>query len=219
MHLKPTIENPFAWDFPINGSFPEAPCDELGIVSALFRINHLCCSMVGGMTTVTLMSCVINCTNGVLKPFRKMLFMCAITELSFWIVDSLTQIKGKQYEDIVLIKVEGPLHYLRRPFHVIGTALYVFTACLSMTVLPAMAYFRYYALTRPAPLSTERTILLFLTSVVFALPAGISAYLSYDRSAEVEPGFNFGTLWYREFPLPPILIGHTTKLLGLSFLS
>ncbi|CAD5217583.1 unnamed protein product [Bursaphelenchus okinawaensis] len=74
--------------------------------------------------------------------------MCAATDFLFWLADGLVEIKGKQYEDIVFVKIEGPLSYFSRTAHIIGVAGYITTACLSMTALPAQAYFRYYALTQ-----------------------------------------------------------------------
>ncbi|CAD5231175.1 unnamed protein product [Bursaphelenchus okinawaensis] len=197
LHKQPYYKNPYVWDFPINGEYPTEPYDELGVT--------------GGVVTTTLLLCISYCTTGVLKPYKKMLYMCAITDFTFWLVDTFTEVKGKQYENIILAKMEGPVKYFSRWVHVTGVAAYVTTACLSMTVLPAQAFFRYYYMTRSRPLSTAKTVALFILALICALMPGSASWFSYDRSPEVNPGFNYGKLWYREVPLPILMIGDTNS--------
>ncbi|CAD5233671.1 unnamed protein product [Bursaphelenchus xylophilus] len=141
-----------------------------------------------------------------------MLFMCAITDFTFWMMDMLVQIKGKEANGIVLIKLEGPVGYLDRKSQLLGTTAYVVSACLSMTVLPAQTYFRYHSITRSISINGVKTSVLFFISVLFCFPLACLCYTSYNISAEASPGFNYGTLWYREVPLPTLLIGNTASM-------
>ncbi|CAD5233673.1 unnamed protein product [Bursaphelenchus xylophilus] len=214
LHTAPTNQNPYAWDLAdnITGQFPSEPYDELGYISWLFRMNYFFSCSAGGTASITLLYLIYNRTNGALAPFRKMLFMCAITDFIFWTVDVLVQIKGKEANGIVLVKLEGPVGYLDRKWQVLGTTAYVVSVCLSMTVLPAQAYFRYYTITRSISLNGVKTFLLFLMSVSSCIPLAYFTYTSYNISAEAYPGFNYGTLWYREVPLPTLLIGNTASM-------
>ncbi|CAD5231173.1 unnamed protein product [Bursaphelenchus okinawaensis] len=152
-----------------------------------------------------------------MKPYKKMLYMCSITDFLFWFVDMLVEIKLKQRNEVLLVKLEGPASFLSRSFHIYGVAAHVTGVNLSMTVLPAQAFFRYYSLKHSEPLSTLKTICLFSISFTSALIPGTFAWFTFDRSADVNPGFNYGTVWFQEYPLPTLLVGNMKSIYPIMY--
>ncbi|CAD5223187.1 unnamed protein product [Bursaphelenchus okinawaensis] len=50
------------------------------------------------------------------------------------------------------------------------------------------------------------TVLLFILTSIVCIPTGYLAYISYAYSGLEKPGFNYGTLWFIERPLPPLVL-------------
>uniref|UniRef100_A0A1I7RJQ0 G_PROTEIN_RECEP_F1_2 domain-containing protein n=1 Tax=Bursaphelenchus xylophilus TaxID=6326 RepID=A0A1I7RJQ0_BURXY len=205
LHFEPTQDNPYAWDIiqDTDQSFVE-PYDELASFTKFLKINYVLTTFVGGILSFTLLYLIIFQTNGALKNYRKMLLICSVTDISYWAIDNLLGLKLKEKDGVYMVKFEGPAKDFDRPTRLVLIAAYVCSICFVNSVLPAQVYFRYYALTRSQFLSTGRTLGVFLLSFLAALPTFFLAYNGYGFTARVRPGFNYGELWYKEVPLPPV---------------
>ncbi|CAD5233675.1 unnamed protein product [Bursaphelenchus xylophilus] len=205
LHFAPTTDEPYAWDYPSHdGQFPSEPLDELGCISVLLKANFLLTTIIGGLLSFTLFYLVCFKTTGALKNYRKMLFICSVNDVTYWAFDNLMGTKLKEKDGVFMVKLEGPIRFLEREPRLRIFSVYIFSACLVNSLLPAQVYFRYCSLLRSQPLSTAKTTILFLISFLAAAPNCYLAYLGYGSSAEVRPGYNYGKLWYREVPLPPV---------------
>ncbi|CAD5210418.1 unnamed protein product [Bursaphelenchus okinawaensis] len=206
LHYTAYSENPFAWDFADNETgMPTQPYDELGLYSTLLRFSYHVACVCGFTLSSTMLYLVLFRTSGPLKQYGRMLMLCSITDISYWAMDNFVQIKGKLVDGVYMAKFEGPAQYLRYDHQTIAMACFVCTMAWIHTVLPAQYYFRFYAVTRSQTLSGLHTFFVYCLSFGFAVLMGLCAYMGYAYSAYVRPGYNYGTLWYREVPLPKVL--------------
>ncbi|CAD5223185.1 unnamed protein product [Bursaphelenchus okinawaensis] len=84
--------------------------------------------------------------------------------------------------------------------------VYMWAVILAEYILPAQAFYRYYTLVHKRSMSLQMTMLLFVMASVISIPTGYIAYLSYAYSGLQKPGFNYGTYWFIERPLPTLLL-------------
>ncbi|CAD5214813.1 unnamed protein product [Bursaphelenchus xylophilus] len=206
LHFEPTPENPYAWDYLDNETgIPDRPYDELGILSPVLRASYHLAFFTGGALSLSMLYLVLYRTSGHLKNYGRMLMLCSITDLSYWLMDNMLQLKARLQDGVFMAKFEGPAMYFSYNNQAVAMACYVATLAWIHSILPAQYYFRYYAVTRSQPLSGLQTASIYILSLLLALPLGFIAYPGYSRSATSRPGFNYGTLWYREVPLPKVL--------------
>ncbi|CAD5214811.1 unnamed protein product [Bursaphelenchus xylophilus] len=207
LHFGPTKENPYCWDFADNKTgLPTEPYDELGRISRFLRISYCFESTVGGALSFTMLYLVLYRSTGQLKAYSKMLLLCTLTDLSYWATDNFIQVKSKLTDGVFLVKVEGPASYLSYNGQVVAMSVYVVCLSLIHSILPAQYYFRYCTVLKGRPLSSKQTLFAYAISLGMAIPMGFIAYPAYGISGLERPGFNYGTLYYREVPMPQVLI-------------
>ncbi|CAD5213247.1 unnamed protein product [Bursaphelenchus xylophilus] len=206
LYFQPTPENPYAWDYSDNETgIPTEPYDELGAISLYLRFSyHLACLM-GGLLSFSMLYLVLFKTTGHLKSYSRMLLLCSATDIMYWFMDNMIQMKAKLEDGVFMVKLEGPASRLPYAYHSVTMALYVVTLAWIHSILPAQYFFRYYAVTRSRPMTGFQTAALYMVSLAFAIPMGSIAYPCYAYSPTIRPHFNYGTLWYREVPLPKVL--------------
>ncbi|CAD5233689.1 unnamed protein product [Bursaphelenchus xylophilus] len=213
IHLAPWTQNPFAWDtLDGNGCVKTEPYDELEWLSPYLRINYGISTICGGIFSFYLLYLVVFHTAERLLPYQKIILCCGITDVMYWVTENFCQFKAKQSDGVFLLRLDGPAAYFSREVQVAMTAIYVTSMCFVNTLLPAQTYFRFYALTRSEILAPWKTIGLVACSVVSTLPILVSGYLSYSNSAAVRPGYNYGELWFDQYPLPILIIGDITTI-------
>uniref|UniRef100_A0A1I7SHJ6 7TM_GPCR_Srx domain-containing protein n=2 Tax=Bursaphelenchus xylophilus TaxID=6326 RepID=A0A1I7SHJ6_BURXY len=105
--------------------------------------------------------------------------------------------------------MEGPLRFAPWHYQILGMFVFCTVLALAITILPAQFFYRYYTMTTGGGMSKLNSFLLFSTSYCISIPLGIMAYFAYGYSATVRPGFNYGTLWYPEVPLPTVIYADT----------
>ncbi|CAD5233677.1 unnamed protein product [Bursaphelenchus xylophilus] len=203
--LGASPNNPYAWDFPDeDGRFPSEPFDELGSISFVLHCNYIAATLIGGVLSFSLLYLVIFHTHGALRSYRKILLLCSFTDISYWAVDNIIQTKLKEKDGVFMVAMEGPIKHCSYQSRLIFLSIYIGLISMVNSVLPAQVYFRYYALTRTQPLTTAKTIGLFSVSVGVSVVCSILSFFGYGGSAGVRPDYNYGELWYREVPLPPV---------------
>ncbi|CAD5233751.1 unnamed protein product [Bursaphelenchus xylophilus] len=208
LHTSPYSENPYAWDVPDeSGDFATEAHDELGRLSTVFLINDIVTSTVGGVLSCLLLYLVLYRTTGPLKQYRQMLLICCLTDTVYWLVDNSMWMKLKQKDGVFMLKMEGIGGLMRWPYRVFLVAFYVWVLCFVNVILPVQLYFRYYSLVKNRILSGTRTIGLCAVAALVTFPVFACTYLSFGWSSKEQPGFNYGTLWFKEFPMPQLLFG------------
>ncbi|CAD5210417.1 unnamed protein product [Bursaphelenchus okinawaensis] len=206
LHFVPIPDNPYAWDYTDpNGTIPTQPYDELGKMSELLRISYHLSGACGFIFSSTMLYLVLFKTTGALKPYGRMLLFCSITDITYWAMDNLVQVKAKLTDGVFMARLEGPASYFEYDNQAKAMALFVCALALIHTILPAQYYFRYYAVTKSQQLSGIRTVIVYFLALSFAILMGWCAYVGYSISATVRPEYNYGVLWYREVPLPKVL--------------
>uniref|UniRef100_A0A1I7RJW8 G_PROTEIN_RECEP_F1_2 domain-containing protein n=1 Tax=Bursaphelenchus xylophilus TaxID=6326 RepID=A0A1I7RJW8_BURXY len=115
--------------------------------------------------------------------------------------------KIKQKDGVFILKMEGVAGLMSWPYRVFTIAFYVWMLCFLNAILPVQLYFRYYSLVRNRILSGASTIGLCAVAALTTFPVFACTYLSFGWSSEEQHGFNYGTLWYKEFPMPQLLFG------------
>ncbi|CAD5210420.1 unnamed protein product [Bursaphelenchus okinawaensis] len=218
LHFQPTDDNPYAWDFADNiTGMPTKPYDELESISLLLRISYIAETSLGGTLSFTMLYLVLCKSNSQLKPYSRMLLLCTLTDITYWATDNFIQVKSKLSDGVFMVKMEGPARYLSYNGQVVSMSVYVIFLSFIHTILPAQYYYRYYLVTRSKTLSICQTLVLYTISFMFAFPMGLIAYPAYSISAQERPGFNYGTLWFREVPVPPILYADIRSIYHKSY--
>ncbi|CAD5233750.1 unnamed protein product [Bursaphelenchus xylophilus] len=204
----PCEENPYAWDISSdNATVFVEPYDELGNLSKILLLNYTVTSLGGGILSFLMLYLVLFKTSGALKNYQNMLLICCSTDLIYWAVDNFMWMKFKETDGVFMIKMEGLAGHLGRPYRVFTMAFYVWIISFLNIMLPVQFYYRYHSLTRNGFLSASQTLALSFFSLILTLPNFFLSYASYNSSPEERPGFNYGTLWYQEYPMPNILFG------------
>uniref|UniRef100_A0A1I7SJ94 G_PROTEIN_RECEP_F1_2 domain-containing protein n=1 Tax=Bursaphelenchus xylophilus TaxID=6326 RepID=A0A1I7SJ94_BURXY len=208
IHNAPSLENPFAWDM-VDDNFTAfyEPYDELQNLTAFLLTNYCITSFGGGIVSFLMLYLVLFKTSGALKKYRKMLFICCITDLTYWVVDNFMWMKVKEKDGVFIVKMEGLAGHLSFAYRAFTMAFYVWSTCFLNAMLPVQFYFRYYSLTRQIFLTASQTLGLCAIALVVTIPTLFFTFISFNRSPDEQPGFNYGQLWYQEFPLPELLFG------------
>ncbi|CAD5232415.1 unnamed protein product [Bursaphelenchus xylophilus] len=200
-------QNPAVWevidDKAINST---EPYDELADFTLICQIIFNFAFVSGGVMSFTLLYLVLFHTTGSFKPYSRMLIMCCISDIMYWFLDHMLHQNSRQIDGVFLITLKGFGGYLSYENQMILTGFYIVTLVLTHTTLGAQGFYRYYALVHNKPMSILKTSALFLFTFLSAVPSGIIGYLSFKYSTSVRPGFNYGTLWYKEYPLPVLLV-------------
>uniref|UniRef100_A0A1I7RJQ8 G_PROTEIN_RECEP_F1_2 domain-containing protein n=1 Tax=Bursaphelenchus xylophilus TaxID=6326 RepID=A0A1I7RJQ8_BURXY len=152
VHLAPWPQNPFAWDIlDDDGCVKPEPYDELEWLSPYLKVNYGISTVCGGIFSLYLLYLVVFHTIESLVPYKKIILCCAVSDVTYWIIENFCQFKARQIDGVFLMRLDGPAGYFSRDFQVTITAVYVTAICLVNTLLPAQTYFRYYALTSNSP--------------------------------------------------------------------
>ncbi|CAD5218910.1 unnamed protein product [Bursaphelenchus okinawaensis] len=201
-HPAPHKQSPYMWDFPdpITGTFPTYAYDKMDLYNKFHRANYIGIVIVGGSLSMTLFYLVVFETKGVFKPYIKMLLMCSMSDMFFWMF--FTGFKGILIDGVYFLSINGAAKHFDREVQLMFLACYGFGICLIHTILPAQAYFRYHALKTSTFLSVKKTLFLFIFSVICTLPTAYFCRAGFDYSAEIWPNYNYALLWYKEFPVP-----------------
>ncbi|CAD5223996.1 unnamed protein product [Bursaphelenchus okinawaensis] len=201
-------QNPHVWNF-LNETDEYGnvtlPYDELAKFNFVCSIIFNLALVFGGIMSFTLLYLVLYQTTGSFKPYSRMLVMCCVADIFYWMIDHTLHQKSRQIDGVFLISLNGIGKYLSYEHQMILTGVYITTLVLTHTTLAAQGYYRYHTL-RYKPLSTLHTIIVFMLAVVAAAPSGVIGYMAFKHSTEIRPGFNYGTLWYKEYPLPALLV-------------
>ncbi|CAD5233749.1 unnamed protein product [Bursaphelenchus xylophilus] len=194
VHNAPCLENPYAWDI-IDGNVTpfSKPYDELGSLSTFLLVNYSITSVVGGILSLLMLYLVLFKTSGALKGYQNMLLICCITDLIYWAVDNFMWMKLKEKDGVFIVKMEGLAGNLSRPYRVL------------------MSHFINNFLT------ASQTLGLCCIALVVTIPTLFFTYASFNSSPNVRPGFNYGQLWYQEFPMPQLLFGDVRSIYQKGF--
>ncbi|CAD5233752.1 unnamed protein product [Bursaphelenchus xylophilus] len=207
-HTAPYENNPFAWDVADeNGDLPAEPYNELRFLSKLLFVNYTITSVGGGIASFLLLYLVLFKTLGTLKQYQNMLLICCATDLWYWSVDNFMYMKLGEKDGVLIVQMDGLAGFLNHRYRILTISTYMWTICMVNAMLPVQLYFRYYSLSRNAFLSTRQTLGLSFLSLLATLPEFIVAVISFSTSPMERPGFNYGTLWFKEYPLPPLVFG------------
>ncbi|CAD5233683.1 unnamed protein product [Bursaphelenchus xylophilus] len=125
-----------------------------------------------------------------------MMLPCSVADILFLLIEAVGQFKVKLDDAVFLCSLEGPGRHLNRDDQIFITVLYVSGLCLIQAVLPAQAFFRYYAVTRGHALTISETAGLFGLSILGILPITFLCYKAFDVSWQVRPDFDYALLWY-----------------------
>ncbi|CAD5233676.1 unnamed protein product [Bursaphelenchus xylophilus] len=180
------------------------PYDELGVISLLLRFNFIVTSFAGGILTTLLCFLVICKTEGTLRNYRSILLICSFNDIFYWALDNALAPKLKQTDGVFMIKIEGPARYFSHDVRLILVSIYIFAVCVICSQLPAQMYFRYHCLTRPRPLTTAKTVGLFLLSLVVASPNYYFVYMTLSSVDALRKKVDYNALWYKELPAPDV---------------
>ncbi|CAD5233746.1 unnamed protein product [Bursaphelenchus xylophilus] len=218
IHNAPSLENPFAWDMVDDNltAFYE-PYDELQNLTAFLFANYFITSVGGGIVSFLMLYLVLFKTSGPLKQYRNMLFICCITDLTYWAGDNFMWMKVKEKDGVFILKMEGLAGQLSFTYRSFTMAFFAWSSCFLNAMLPVQFYFRYYSLTTNIVLSASQTLGLCCVTLVLTLPTFFFTYASFTSSPNERPGFNYGQLWYQEFPLPPLLFGDVRSIYQKGF--
>ncbi|CAD5210923.1 unnamed protein product [Bursaphelenchus xylophilus] len=209
-HYHPHDMNPYAWDTPLNSSFPsEIEYNSVETLESIINVLYKCSSCVGGILTFILLYLVLFRSRGELKPYSKILLLCGMSDFGYWLTDSTVQFACKINDGVLLVKMNGPAKYLSYNGQAFALTLYVMHLTLVATILPSQYFSRYYAITRGRTLTGWQTFGLYCLSMSVSIPMALTAYPGYRYSGDGRPGFNYATLWYDMRPVPTLLVGDT----------
>ncbi|CAD5233682.1 unnamed protein product [Bursaphelenchus xylophilus] len=134
-----------------------------------------------------------------------MMLPCSMVDIVFLLNEAVGQFRIKLDDGVFLCSLEGPGRHLNRDGQVLISVFYIAGLCLIQAVLPAQAFFRYYAVTRGHALTISETAGLFGLSILGILPTTFLSYKTFGFSWQVRPDFNYALLWY-EGETPGILL-------------
>ncbi|CAD5233686.1 unnamed protein product [Bursaphelenchus xylophilus] len=206
-HAARTADNPFAWDVPdANGMFPPSPYDELAVLNWYTSIHYAVTISVGAILVPSMIYMVLFHTTGALLPYKKLLLVCSTSDFFFWLLDSCGQLKVRTIDGVLVGTVAGPAKLLPRWGQFIAASLGVTLVCFTNATLPAQSFYRYYALTRGKTCDKLKTTLILAFPFVVNIAPFALLSISFFESPKVQPGFNYGTVWFKEYPIPLLLI-------------
>ncbi|CAD5233688.1 unnamed protein product [Bursaphelenchus xylophilus] len=219
-HSAPTADNPFAWDIPdSNGNFPTSPYDELEVLNWYTSIHYAVTISVGAILVPCMIYMVLFHTTGALLPYKKLLLVCSMSDFFFWLLDSCGQLKVRMIDGVFVGTVTGPAKLLPRWGQLLAASLGVSLVCFTNATLPAQSFYRYYALTRGKTCDKLKTTLILAFPFVVNIVPFVLLYISFFESPKVRPGYNYATLWFKEYPLPLLLILDTRSSWDMAFIA
>ncbi|CAD5219069.1 unnamed protein product [Bursaphelenchus xylophilus] len=202
---SPSANNPYAWE--VNRTNPESLEYYERLYLDSVRPVISCILHVFGLTSFLFLFLVLFQTKGGVTRYQPIFLLSAVTDVCFYTLSLITQIKSKATDGVFMMKLEGLLSRFDWEWQLIGIACFCMLLSLAISTLPSLFYFRYHALTSTRPMSQLRLAVLFSSSYLLAIAIAAMAYVAYGYSAEARPGFNYGVLWFPETPLPTVFYG------------
>lgn len=92
-HLQPHALNPYVWDVPSMLKYQD-PYDCLGWISLALRVSYTFCSVVGFVLISLFVYVVKTKSRGHLKAYSRMLLLCSMSDILFWIIETMCQVVG-----------------------------------------------------------------------------------------------------------------------------
>ncbi|CAD5208380.1 unnamed protein product [Bursaphelenchus xylophilus] len=220
IHPNASDYNPFAWDLPNNGTglFTDGHYDSISLFTAFHKVSHFVTTIIGGMCSITLFYLVLFHCKGVLGQYGRMLLLCCVCDLTYWLVESLVNVKTKVNDGCLIARLEGVTKFTSYNSQAFFTSLYAMQLTMMVTILPSQYFYRYWSVCNSEPLSAWQTFGLYCISLFFAIILAVLAYPSYRFSGLARPDFNYGTLWYKEQPLPPLMIADFSSVYAQRYL-
>lgn len=82
--------NPYCWDYVHeDGRFGQDHFDEIHVFSKLDKILQKFAAVLGGFCSFLLLYLILFHSKGPLKKYSRMLLLCSICDIVYWIVDTL----------------------------------------------------------------------------------------------------------------------------------